>query len=109
MLCRRFISVHGLIKRSLWTGSEPLNTSDPDVYNLLKQEKKRQVCTISNNTSSYDFTVNLALLPLDLPSFNLPPPRFSVPRSTVPFNLQGTGRLYTFHTSFKVPRFVIFP
>ena len=43
MQCRRLMPVYGILRRSLWSGSEPLSTSDPEVFNLLKQEKKRQV------------------------------------------------------------------
>ena len=40
---RRFQSTLKLVKRALWTGSEPLSESDPELHNLLKLEKKRQV------------------------------------------------------------------
>jgi hypothetical protein len=40
---RRLQSTLHLVKRSLWTGSESLSESDPEMYNLLKLEKKRQV------------------------------------------------------------------
>ncbi|KAL5265888.1 hypothetical protein ACHWQZ_G006519 [Mnemiopsis leidyi] len=40
---RWFHSTLCQLRRSLWTGNEPLSESDPEVFNLLKHEKRRQV------------------------------------------------------------------
>ena len=40
---RRLTSLVGALRRSKWTGCEPLSESDPQMYDLLTKEKRRQV------------------------------------------------------------------
>ena len=52
---RRFPLTWNLVKRSLWTGTEPLSTSDPEMFELLKKERRRQVCAVSYvKVTAYD-------------------------------------------------------
>ena len=48
-----------ILRRTIWTGQEALEDDDPEMYDLIKQEKDRQVRGLELIASEVSFLVHL--------------------------------------------------